>query len=120
MIIDTKLDIAHKELILIFFKANELIGMVVTEEPIEIRGRFHMVLRLESTFQGTSEALTFMGIRHCGVLNMLDDYLLKCGVTWDALQPSSMHRQIQDEREQEENEKFIKDLNNLKHHANIS
>lgn len=120
MIIQTQLDIAHKELIKIFLEANELVGVEITEEPLEMRGRFHMVLRLNSRFEGTSETFTFMDIRHCGILNMLDDYLLKCGVMWDALQPASMHRQIQDEREQEENEKFIKDLNNLKHHANIS
>jgi len=107
MIIDTKLDIGHKELIKIFLKANELEGVEITEEPFELRGRFHMVLRLNSKFEGTSETFTFMGIRHCGILNMLDDYLLKCGVFPDALQPMSMYRQIQEEREQEINEKFM-------------
>jgi hypothetical protein len=108
MIINTQLCVAHKELITIFLKANNLVGIVIREYPLEIRGRFHMVLQLESTYEPSAEALTFLGFRHSGVLNMFDDYLLKCGVEPDALQPKSYYRQLQEEREQEITEKFIK------------
>jgi hypothetical protein len=107
MIIKTKLDIEHLELIKIFLKANELVGVVITEELWEVNGRFHMVLQLESTCDLTSTAITFLGIRHSGVLNMFDDYLIKCGVPVDALQPKSYHRQMQEERESEVTEDFM-------------
>jgi hypothetical protein len=108
VIIDTQLDVAHKELIIIFLKANELVGVVIKEVPVEIRGRFHMMLQLESTYEPTSEILTFMGFKHCGVLNMFDDYLLKCGVGPDELQPKSYHRQLQEEKEHAVTEEFMK------------
>jgi hypothetical protein len=114
MIINTKLDIAHKELIKIFLKANELDAVTISEEPLGINGRLHMVIGLKCTHEPTAEALTFMGLRHCGVLNMLDDYLLKCGVFPDALQPVSINRQIQEEREQRLNEDFLLKFEKLK------
>jgi hypothetical protein len=114
MIINTQLDIAHIELIKIFIKANDLVGIVLREYPIEVRGRFHMCLQLESTFEDTSIALTFMGVIHCGVLNMLDDYLMKCGVTPDSLKPKSIHRQLQEEREAKFNEEFMTHLLEIK------
>jgi len=92
MIINTQLDVAHLELIRIFLEANDIIGVVINQVPHEVRGRFHMVLQLDITYEPAAESLTFLGLKHCGVLNMLDDYLLKCGVLWDALQPKSMHR----------------------------
>jgi len=107
MIIETRLDIAHLELIKIFFKANELVGVNIKQATMEVRGRHHMVIHLETTYEPTSIALTFMGVRHCGVLNMLDDYLLKCGVALDALQPKSYHRQLQEEKEAKQNEDFV-------------
>src|SRR3954468_19512056 len=113
MIIETRLDIAHIELIKIFFQANDLTGVNITEGTMEVRGRHHMVLQLESTYEPTSVALTFMGVRHCGVLNMLDDYLLKCGVPMDALQPKSYHRQLQEEKEAKQNEAFVEQLEKI-------
>src|ERR1700756_229037 len=110
MIIDTQLDIKHKELIHIFVKANELVGAVVSEYPVEVRGRHHMCLRIESTFVDTDVALTFMGVRHAGIKNMFDDYLLRCGVPPTDLQPKSIHRQIQEEREAEINKAFTEYL----------
>ena len=114
MIVNTQLDIVHLELIKIFIKANDLVGIVIREYPVEVRGRFHMCLQLESTFEDTSIALTFMGVVHCGVLNMLDDYLIKCGVLTDALKPASIHRQMQEERESKSNEEFIEHMSALK------
>jgi hypothetical protein len=113
MIINTQLDIAHKELMIIFFKANELTGVVINEFPIEIRGRYHMMLQFEVTYEPTEISLTFMGLRHCGVLNMFDDYLLKCGIEVSALQPKSYHRQLQDEREKEINDEFVDKLQSI-------
>jgi len=114
MIIDTRLDIAHIELIKIFLKANDLVGVEINEVPMEVNGRFHMVIQLESKYEPTSHSLTFMGLRHCGILNMLDDFLLKCGVLHDALQPKSYHRQLQEEKEQEQNEEFMKHMARVK------
>lgn len=110
MIINTKIDVVHLELINIFIKANDLVGIVVSSEPYEINGRFHMTLRLTSTFKDTSATLTFMGVRHSGILNMLDDYLIKCGVPWDAISPPSMLRQAQEEKEAAQNERFMANL----------
>ena len=108
MIINTQLDVAHMELIKIFIKANDLTGIVINEVPWEVNGRFHMVLQLDAVYEPSAEALTFLGFRHCGVLNMFDDYLLKCGVAPDALQPKSYHRQMQEEKEQKVTEEFMK------------
>lgn len=110
MILKTQIDVRHQPLIVIFLKANDLVGVVVTQEVLEIRGKKHGVLQLESTVEDTSIALTVMGLRHCGILNMLDDYLLKCGVSWDKINPKSMHRQIQDEKEEEQTKKFMDNL----------
>lgn len=112
MIIETELDVKHTDLMHIFFKANELVGIVTEEYPVEIRGRNHMMLRFTVTYEPTAVALTFLGIRHAGIKNMFDDYLIKCGVPIDALQPASYHRQLQEERESEQNERFIEYLNN--------
>ena len=110
MIIDTQLDVEHLELIKIFIDANELVGIVIRQVPMEYNKRHHMVLQLESTHDLTSEKLTFMGYRHSGVLNMFDDYLLKCGVPHDALKPKSYYRQLQEEQEEEINEDFLEHL----------
>lgn len=120
MIIETNLDIKHTKLMHIFFKANELVGVVVEEYPVEIRGRHHMMLRFNITYEPSAVALTFMGVRHAGIKNMFDDYLMKCGVPVDALQPASYHRQLQEEREAEENKRFIEHMNNfIKNNGNI-
>lgn len=113
MIIETELDIAHLELMKIFFKANDLIGVVIEEYPMEIRGRCHTMLRFTITNNETDLALTFMGVRHAGIKNMFDDYLLKCGVEVDALQPASYHRQLQDEQEEKMISEFMKELPNI-------
>ena len=110
MIINTQLDVKHLELIKIFIKANDLTGIIVKEVPWEVRGRFHMVLQLDAVYEPSAEALTFLGFRHCGVLNMFDDYLLKCGVAPNALQPKSYQRQLQDEKEAEQNKAFVEQL----------
>jgi hypothetical protein len=77
---------------------------------MEVRGRHHRIIHLKITSEDSTIALTFMGLRHCSVLNMLDDYLLRCGVANDALQPASYHRQLQEEREARQNEEFLEKL----------
>lgn len=119
MIIDTLLDVKHIELIEIFLKANELVGATVYEYPMEIRGRHHMCLRIESKFEDTDVALTFMGVRHTGIKNMLDDYLMKCGVPVSQLIPSSIKRQEQEEREAEQNAAFMEQLEKLSKSGNL-
>lgn len=114
MIIQTTLEIKHKELIKIFIKANELYGVYVVEHPFDVRGRLHMGLRLESTREDSIETLTFMGLRHCGIQNMLDDYLLKCGVLVYDLNPKSIGRQEQEEREEKINNQFLTELTKIK------
>jgi hypothetical protein len=106
MIINTKLDVAHLELIKIFIKANDLLGVEVNEVPLEIRGKFHMVLQLDCKYDESAQQLSLMGLRHSGILNMFDDYLLKCDVLPNALQPDSIVRQEAEERQAKVLENF--------------
>jgi hypothetical protein len=45
---------------------------------------------------------------------MFDDYLLKCGISWDAIKPRSVHRQLQEEKEQAVTEEFMKQFEKIK------
>lgn len=99
MIITTKLSYEHLELIKIFMEANELTGVIIRPADLEIRGIIHRVIELDSTDEDTSSKLTFMGLRHYGVLNMLDDFLLKCGVSPLNLNPSTIYKQEREEYE---------------------
>jgi hypothetical protein len=112
MIVDTEISIEHLELIKIFLDANKLDGITATEHILEIRGVKHNVIRLISVKEESSIALTFMGVIHAGVLNMFDDYLLKCGVYPDQIKPKTMYRQVQEEREAVVNKQFIDHLQN--------
>lgn len=107
MIIDTKLDVTHLELIKVFLQANDLVGVEINQVPMEFNGKYHMVLQLDSKFEPTSEKITFMGLRNYGFQNMLDHYLLRCGVHVDKLQPESIRRQIQEEKQKKELDDFL-------------
>lgn len=76
---DTRLCEEHAELIKTFFTANNFQSAVVAtyDEP-ETFGQTRMlcVWLDEDDMSG----LGFMGLKHAGAKNMLDDYLLKCGV----------------------------------------
>lgn len=111
-IVKTNIGIEHLELIKIFFKANELIGSI---NPVEIiiRGVHHNVLELEFKDEDSEIKVTYMGVVHAGILNMFDDYLMKCGVDVDAIKPKTMHRQLQTEREERLNKEFAEKYKNI-------
>lgn len=109
-LIRTQISLDHIELIKIFIKANELDNMVAVPYKFEVSGKSHHAIELQITNESTEEKLSIMSMRNSGVSNMLDDFLLKCGVPVDAINPKSIHRQLQDEREKEINEKFISTL----------
>lgn len=76
--IDTFLENSHMELIKIFFKANGMNATVVEYTDIENYG-FSNMIRIFLDDDSMVQA-TFMATRHAGFQNMLDDYLIKCGV----------------------------------------
>lgn len=112
MNLETRISPDHLELIKIFMKANDL-GCVIHPKEIEIRSRNHTVLEIEFTDEDSEIKLTYMGLIHAGVLNMFDDYLMKCGVEVSAIPPKSINRQLQHEREERLNEEFSKKYKNV-------
>lgn len=108
MLIETMLSTDHIELIKIFIDANELRGMTVLEAKVDIRGTNHSFIHLACHDEDTMEKITFMSLRHSGFLNMFDDYLMKCGVTHNELNPATYRRQLQKEREDETTRIFMK------------
>lgn len=112
MNIETKINVDHLELIKIFLEANEL-NAIANEDEIIIRGVIHKALSIVVWDEDSEIKLTFMGVRHAGVLNMLDDYLLKCGVAVDTINPKTMHRQLQSEKEDRMNEEFVRNIRTL-------
>jgi len=81
----TRIRAVHKELVEIFFKANEFKdARVINHVEPENYGDQEML----KIFYSDEDAslIVFMGFRHGGILNMLDDYLIKCGAY-----PSALH-----------------------------
>lgn len=76
--IDTTFDNTHLELLKIFFKANEMEVTVVEYTSLEDYG-FQTMVRL-FVDEDADMKLTMLGCRHAGAINMLDDYLIRCGV----------------------------------------
>lgn len=105
--VESTLCISHEELINTFIRACELDDLVVQHDKMKVNSQLHDVLSFQCNNPETESKITFMSIRHSGFLNMLDDYLLRCGVPPDALQPASYHRQLQSERESEQTEQFM-------------
>lgn len=114
MIVDTQLCTDHIELIKIFIEANELVEMQVIEREVNIRGKNHRMITLFTLNEDTSTKLTFMGLRHAGVLNMLDDFLIKCNVSPHALQPQSLRLKEHDEKQKEKEAELQKHLSKIK------
>ncbi len=81
MYIQTHLSADHIELIKIFMQANELYHVDILVKKRSIDGLDYLYLDIITLDEQDAEKLTFMGIRHSGVLNMLDDYLMKCNVS---------------------------------------
>lgn len=112
--IDSKLCISHRALIETFIDACELHDLRIVERKVVIGDKEHSMLSFYCDNPATESTMAFMALRHHGFLNMLDDYLLKCGVPYDSLQPASYQRQLQEDREAEVNEKFMEQLTGLK------
>lgn len=107
-IIETKLDISHIELIKIFFEANNLSSVSVYEKEILVREYPHRVIFISYPLDSEdSTKISFMSLIHAGFINMLDDYLLKCGVSVYNLSPDSFKHQERNEKEAEINQKFM-------------
>jgi hypothetical protein len=68
----------HKDLLQTFFEANDLNGIFMQDDRT-IDGVMHSFLIIMTADADTEMKLTFMGIRHAGIRNMFDDYLLKFG-----------------------------------------
>jgi len=88
MEIRTELVQDHKALIEVFLKANELQSVKIgTYEKVVWDHTFHL---LKLTYDSDSEdalKLSYMSLVHMGIPNMLDDFLLKCGVDVSMLNP---------------------------------
>lgn len=81
MIIETHISHGYVRLLEIFFKANNL--AVKCEERVS--GVFDQINLVYEDDSDTAITLTFMGMKHLGVENMLCDYLIRCGVSKDEI-----------------------------------
>ncbi len=79
-ILKTKILFEHQALIRIFFDANNMESVDVLEyvDPDQYGNQTMISIFYEDEFSGQ---LSFMALRHAGIPNMLDHYLLKCGVS---------------------------------------
>ncbi|HEY6435346.1 MAG TPA: hypothetical protein VIY47_02035, partial [Ignavibacteriaceae bacterium] len=77
MELQTNISWGYVSLLDIFFKANELdISCKMRKDgPTK-----EMVNLIYEEGSDTESAMTFLGIKHLGFKNMLDDYLIKCGI----------------------------------------
>ena len=76
MILYSKISWGHLELLEIFFKANNL-DVTCLMNTIKSLPQVDFYYEDDSD---TAMTLTFMGVRHLGIENMLCDYLINCGV----------------------------------------
>lgn len=76
MIIKSHISYGFVGLLRTFFTANNL--TVVCEE--RVTGQADQINFIYEDDSETAIALTFMGMRHLGIENMLCDYLIKCGM----------------------------------------
>jgi len=86
-VIKTQLPVMHIDLVKIFLDANKL-----DIEVSHYTSGYHNLISLEYAVNEELEnKMTYMSIKHSGFLNMIDDFLLKCGVypehlrTWIAV-----------------------------------
>jgi hypothetical protein len=77
MIVNTQISYGYKDLIDVFFKANEL---NVDIEDMTAYPYGKVILHYEDDSE-TACSITFMSIKHLGFENMLCDYLIKCGIS---------------------------------------
>jgi hypothetical protein len=76
MIIESHISYGYVELLKTFFVANNL--SVVCQE--RVTGRIDQTNFIYEDDSETALALTFMGMKHLGIENMLCDYLIRCGM----------------------------------------
>ena len=88
MEIRTELVQDHKALIEVFLKANELTSVKLqTYEKVEWDHTFHLLKLIYDNDSEDALKLSYMSLVHMGIPNMLDDFLLKCGVPVKTLNP---------------------------------
>ena len=82
MIIKTNISFGYKDLLDIFFKANNLQVTCIECEREKDWGERHKLTGLEYEENSDTElSITFMSMKHLGFENMLCDYLIKCGIS---------------------------------------
>ena len=82
MIIKTNISYGYKDLLNIFFKANNLQVTCVECERDVNYGEWHKLTGLKYEENSETELnITFMSMKHLGFENMLCDYLIKCGIS---------------------------------------
>ena len=97
MLIQTTLRAEHIELIKIFFKANELKDVVIGTCDKTIGGSIHLVITIEYDDESDSaQKISYMSLIHSGFQNMLDSYLICCGVSPFELNPSELKEKVTD------------------------
>lgn len=100
----------HIELVKIFFTANDLKDVYITSYPeTYFEGTEDEIVykMLSLTFYSnteTSEQITFMSMRHAGFLNMINDFLLKCGVSAFELEPDPKSDKEKNEKKRRDKE----------------
>lgn len=98
MRIETNLKAEHIELVKIFFEANEMPDVVVSTYAKRIGLLEHILILLD--YEDSSDAaykISFMSFRNSGLINMLEDFLIKCNVSPFDLNPSESNERVTDE-----------------------
>jgi hypothetical protein len=93
MILETRISFGHESLLWTFFDANNLKVQIV-------RRKAHPVDKIDLYYDeesDTAQELMFMGLVHSGIENMLDDYLIKCGVRPDLINTFVARREMTDD-----------------------
>lgn len=88
-ILNTKLYFRHKELIEIFLQANNFTDYSVQSytRPDE----FSDIELIQIQYQDNDDGMVMsLALKHYGILNMFDHYLMKCGVHYSQLSPPPM------------------------------
>lgn len=97
MKIKTDLRATHIELIKIFFKANELYDVNVCTYNKLIGKLYHSLIEISYDNESVSaEKITYMSFINSGLQNMLDSYLIQCGVSPFELNPPGTNGCVSD------------------------
>lgn len=108
-IIQTQISEEHLELLKLFFKANELPNVNISTYAKEEKYMHNFIeLSFDDNDEDTSSQLMYMSIRHAGFENMLEHYLLKCGVSIKILSPMPVPQVVTDDALNEHLSKILK------------